>query len=328
MPVPVRRPAAAAVDNRVNFGDPEFYTSGGGGIPEGRYALFFDAVVHQFTKQTGEAAGPEFLAVRVSAYALDDPAAEPKLGYYSMGKKAILSFMPNVADEGKSLVPVPNGPATTVNNSTNWAVLKKSMHDTGLPEKGVFVNDLSVLDGVWVHMVNIPEPEERKGFGGAQTGEVQVERRNQTIAVVGEILEGGMPWEGGGGLPEAPVAAAPKAAARPATRPAPKAPAAAAARPAARPAPRAAAPVVEEAEAVDDDLLVAAQNAVGAALLASPNGAGKTILKVNVFKESNKVNDGTVSQAILDTYFATDEALDSLLGPLGYKVDGAKVVAV
>lgn len=338
MAAPVRpRPngaPAATADNRVNFGDDAFY-SGGAGIPEGRYACYFDSIFHQYEKTDGSKAGPEFLAIRVAAYALEAPDEEPRLGYYGMGRKAILSFMPNPDDEGKSLLAVPGGPATSMNDSTNWNLFRKSMLDCGMPP-GTLTNDLRAIDGVWLHIVHIPEPEERKGFGAAATGEAQPEpRRNQTIAVCGEILDGGKPWEGGGGIPEAKPAASTKIARMP-TRPGPKAPPAAPppgvaarapgrapARPAAAPPP----PAVES-PAADEDLLSAAQNAAASVIETSPNGIAKLVLRTGVFKAATKVSGDEVANAVLETYFTDEAALNTLLGTLGYVVDGTKVVPI
>lgn len=324
MAAPIRRPGApapvAVVDNRVMFGEDSFYTAGGGAIPEGKYILYHDAVVHQYKKQDGTPVGPEFLAIRVTAYALDDPEAEPKVGYYSMGGKALKSFVPNMDDEGKSLVAVPGGPATTLNEMSNWAIYRKSLLDSGMPQ-GTFTNDLRAIDGVWGHIVNIPEPEGRKGFAGASTGDATPEpRKNQQIAVVSEILDGGAPWDGGGGMPEAAPKAPAKVAGKIAPKPAPI-----------RPAPRTApapAPVMEEVAATDDDLLSAAQVAAGTVIEGSPEGVAKLVLKTGVFKAATKTNGAEVAQAILDMYFTSDDAINALLADLGYTIKGPRVVPI
>lgn len=331
-PTRPKAPTATApiADNRVSFGDDTFYSAGGGGIPEGRYLTYYDAVTHQYEKQDGSKVGPEFLAIRVAAYPLDSytPETEPLLGYYSMGGKALLSFMPNADDEGKSLLAVPGGPATGLNDSCNWNLYRKSLRDSGMPD-GVFTNDLRAIDGTWVHITHIPEPENRKTMA-ARTGEAQPEERaNRTIAVVTEILEGGSPWEGGGGVPDvAPAPAkvtrmparsgapAQRAAAPPAAAPARRAPG----RPAAAPPPPAA-----ESPTEDDDLLAAAQTAAAAVIEASPDGVPKLVLKTGVFKAAGKTNGNEIAQKILDTYWADDKTLNGLLGTLGYKINGPRV---
>lgn len=326
--------ATPAADNRVSFGDDTFYSAGGGGIPEGRYTTYYDAVLHQYEKQDGTKVGPEFLAVRVAAYSLDNfnPDAEPLIGYYSMGSKAILSFMPNADDEGKSLLAVPGGPATGLNDSCNWNLYRKSLRDSGMPD-GVFTNDLRAIDGTWVHIVHVPEPENRKTMA-ARTGEAQPEERaNRTIAVVTEILENGSPWEGTGGFPEAAPAVAPAKVTRMPARPgatAPKASAPPAAAPARRAPGRAPAPPPPTAESPveDDDLLAAAQTAAAAVIETSPNGVPKLVLKTGVFKAAGKTNGNETAQKILDTYWVDDNTLSGLLGTLGYKIDGPRVVPI
>jgi hypothetical protein len=320
----------------VNFGEDTFYTAGGGGIPEGLYCVYHDAVVHQYEKQDGTKVGPEFLAVRVAAYDLNAPDAEPKMGYYSMGTKAILSYMPNADDDGKSLLAVPGGPATSMNDSSNWNLYRKSFLDSGMPA-GTFTNDLRALDGTWVHLAHIPEPESRKTMGAA-TGEAgPEERRNRTIAVVSEILDGGKPWEGTGGLPTTPVTP-PVVAPATVTRMAPRPPAPGPGRvappvvaPHVAPRPPALArtvappPAPVESAPEDDEVLVAAQNAAAAVIEKSPTGLATLVLKTGIFKEASKTNGGGVAQRILNTYFADEAATNSLLGTLGYAIKGARV---
>lgn len=340
MPVPVRRAAAAApVENRVSFGNLSMYVAGGG-LPEGDYALVFFVQMFQAQDKNGVSKGPQRLGVMVDAYSLTDPAAEVRKQFYSMGSSADKSFAPSA--DGKGLVPVPGGPSSTFPNSTNWAMLLNSMYDCGLPE-GTFDNDLTVLDGVWVHITNVPEPEERKGFGG-RTGEAAEERKPGNVAIVSEIKEDGKPWEGTGGIPEAPAApaaAAPKApvrgVARPtaaAPRPAPKA-AAPAARPAPvaarRPAPAPAPAPVEEAaaELTEDDIATAAANAVAAVLEmpANANGMTKVSLRVATFKAARgaKGEFEDLANAVLETYFSSDENLNLVLGPMGYVSKGGAI---
>jgi hypothetical protein len=339
---PVRPPRAATApvaDNRVNFGDDSFYT-GGGGIPEGDYILFFDVVIHQYEKQDGSKAGPQFLAVRVAAYSFENPEAEPTLGYYSMGSKALQSFMPNVDDEGKSLLAIPGGPASSQNEATNWNLFRRSMIDCGLPQ-GVLTNDFRAIDGIWVHITHIPEPESRKNMGPL-TGEAgPEERRNRNIAVVSEILDGGKPWEGTGGIPETPTPPAvpgPAKVTRMPAKPGPKAPAAAAAPPAVAPkapparraparAPAAAPPPPAETESVstDADVEQAAQSGAASVIEETPNGLPKLVLRTGVFKAVSKSHSAEMATAVLDTYFQDDRSMNALLGTLGYVVNGPRV---
>ena len=210
-------------------------------------------------------------------------------------------------------------------DSTNWNIFRKSLYDSGMPA-GIFTNDASVLDGLWAHLSNVPEPEERKGFGAgkSQTGEVQAAeepRKNQTTVIVSEILEGGAPWEGGGGFPEAapaaPVAppkAGPKGIVKPpAARPPMVRPAA--------PAP----PVTAAAEVGDDDMQNAAVNGVASVLEANPKGLPKLKLKTDTFKAVLAAAGQEMAQAVINTYFDSDANLGVLVGGLGFKVSGVQV---
>src|SRR5271155_1825816 len=211
---PAQAPSAG-----FNFGDMSAYSSGGG-IPEGDY-VWTDLTVEMFqpTKLSGATVGPAKLAVKVTMVPL--PNGEPREQHYSLGTNAHQSWQPN-PETGKSIVAVPGGPGTPPNASTNWAILVKSLFDSGLPN-GILNDDLSVLEGIHVHMANVPEPEERKGFR-AKTGEAAEIQTPATIAVVTEIKDDGKPWEGTGGITEAaapkPNGKVPTAAQAAATRPA------------------------------------------------------------------------------------------------------------
>lgn len=284
-PAPTPQPAT----DGVNFGDLGFY-SGGFTLPEGDYTLTFK--VQNFDGFGTGKKGPMRLGVMLDAQASD---GEVKQVFYSMGSKADQSYAPNPST-GKGLVPIPGGPGGGLNNSTNWMVFLKSLYDAGLPQ-GVFTNDLGVLDGVKVHMVQIPEPEDRKGFQSA-TGEAgQEPRQNQKIAVVSEILDGGKPWETGQAQ----------------TKPA------AAAKPTAAPAP------VQEASA-DDDVLTAALAGLEVVLTKSPNGCTKLLARTGTFAAVSGAYSAEMATAVIDTYFSSDDALNTALGQLGYKVAGPKVV--
>lgn len=326
---PVRRPGAAAAalpaPENVNIGEDSLY-SGGGGIPEGDYALEFIVRMSDAVKQDGTArrGGPR-LGVQVNAYPLSDPTAEPYVSHYSFGSKAHLSFSPNPVT-GKGVVAIPGGPASTLPNSTNWAVLRQSLYDSGLP-KGIFVNDFSVLDGIWVHMTKVEEPAERKGFQ-SQTGEAAEEQGPRTtgyITVVSEIKEEGKPWEGTGGIPSPDATPAPKPNGRVAARPAVAAPPAAN-RGRVAPAP---APVAEEGgEMTDAELRQAATDGMVSVLEqeANANGCTKIALRTGTFKSVSGKYGNEVASAVQDLFLNTDANLNSILGPLGYAAKGVHVV--
>lgn len=308
---PVRRTAAPtppAVET-VNFGSLSFY-SGGFSLPKGRYAMEHTVMMFQPTKQDGSPVGKPRLGVMLTAHPLEG-GGEPVEQFISMGSKADLSFAPDPAT-GKGVVPIPGGPASTLPRNTNWNLYLKSMYDCGL-EEGVFTNDLAVLDGIWVQTDQVPEPEERKGYAKAATGEAEEERKGSgLIPVVSEILEGGKPWAGGGGFPEA-VAAAPA-----------KAPIGRIASKVATPKVAAPAPAAA-AEATDDDVASAALSGITTVLEAEPNGTSKLKLRTGTFKAVTASSGAEAAQAVLDTYFGSDEALNSVLGQLGYAVNGGNV---
>lgn len=290
-------------------------------LPAGDWAIWFDLMLQQ-PKENSSYSNPR-LGVRLSCYPLDKPGAEPTEQFLSMGRKAHESFMPS--ENGKSLVPVIGGPGTLTNKS-NWSLFHNSLYNAGMPE-GLASNDLSVLDGVWVTTAQEAEPEERKGFGGAETGEVQQANRGTgKVPVVIAILEGGAPWEGGGGIPEAPKATTrpgPKAVAPPAGRPAPT--------PAGRPAPTRPAPTSTPAESADagdaDAVTAAAVNAVGTVLgdAKYANGCPKLILKTSVFKLIEKSDGKEMAQAVTNAYFSSDELMAGLLEQINYKLEGSTV---
>jgi hypothetical protein len=314
MPPVVRRPAApvaAPVAAGPNFLDLSFY-SGGFLLPPGRYAMEHNVVLHAFTDKNGNQRGDAKLGVMLTAYPLD--GGDPIQQFESMGTKAHLSFMPN--ETGKGVIPVPGGPGT-LTNKANWFYYLESMYNTGLPQ-GVVTNDLSVIDGVWVVTDNILEPEDRKGF--ASTGEIeQANTGPKKMPVVVEIIDGGKPWEGGGGFPEAGKAVAAPAAA----------PKAAATRPAARPAAAAAPPAPAAAASVDGDAIyTAAVNGIASVLTKAQNAKGmvKLMLKTGTFKAVTDAESNAVAQQVIDAYFGADEsALTGILNELGFTVNGTRV---
>lgn len=329
-PVPARRAPASqppAVEG-VNFGDLSFYTQGGG-FPEGDYCLYFETQLFQAQTAQGVSRGPARLGVMVTAHSLTEAEEKPRTQFYSMGKNADKSYAPN-AETGKGLIPVPGGPSSGPNNSTNWAIFLKSLYDAGLPQ-GVFTNDFTAIDGIHVHMQNTPEPEDRKAMRSA-TSEAQEEFKGSgMIAIVTEIKETGMPWEGTGGLEApapaaaAPVRRAPAAPAQAVGRVAVAAPKAVA-KPLARKAPAPPPPPVEEV-VEDGGVEGVAQQAVSALLEANPKGMSRLALKTGAFKAiSLDENYGPdMATAVVDTYFVSDDALDSLIAPMGFSVQGTMV---
>jgi hypothetical protein len=222
-----------------------------------------------------------------------------------MGSNADKTFAPN-AETGKGVVLVPGAAGSTLNNSTNWSLLLKSLYDSGLPQ-GVFTNDFSVIDGIHVHVSQVPEPEERKGFQTAKTGEAAMAggdaQRKGTVAIVTEIKDDGKPWEGTGGIPTGTAAAAPKPATKVNSKPATT--------------------VAAAVDAGDEDVQTAAINSISNVLEDKPMGCPKILLKTTVFKDLEKT-DKDMAQKV-QTMLNVEANLATLLGSLGYTIAGAQV---
>lgn len=307
---------AAPARELVNIGDLAMYV-GGASVPEGNYALGFTVQYEQATERyTPKVPRIGFL---LTCHPLD--GGETKTKFLSMGTKAHEVFAPD-PDTGKGvvIVPEPKGPAI-ISPMSGWGIFLKSMYDCGLPI-GIFTNDVTSLDGVHVHLANVPEPEERKGFAKTAISEVDEEIRkgNSMTLNVTEIIglgEGGTPWEGGGGIPDV---AAPKP-----TKPNGSA--------------GVAKPVVNKgiAKAIapapaaisDEDLQEAAQAGVADVLgqEANANGAFAVAIRTGTFKYVNQNYGEDVAQAV-STFLLQDENLDGIAQLLGYTLKGKRVVVV
>jgi hypothetical protein len=306
------RPAANG--GAFNFGDLSAYSTGGG-LPEGDY-IWKDCTIkmHEYTKADGTPAskGGAKLGVMITVVPMNDLGAQFEQ-FYGLGSKAHESWQPN-PETGKGIVPIPGGPGIAPNNMTKWAMLYKSLIDSGLPN-GILQDDFSVLEGMHCHMANIPEPKEWAGYQ-SKTGEAAEERKSGTIAVVTEIKDDGKPWEGTGGMPEA--------------APAKPAPAAKTVKLAAKPIQAKPAPAPAPAPAGDDALQQVAENGISTVLLEkNPHGCKKVALRTGTFKAVSTApgGDATLANKVLSAYFGSDEALNSILNPLGYEVDGLDVRA-
>lgn len=322
MAPPVRGRATPPAVAPVNFGDLEADYSSGGGLPEGDYILEFIVQMYQAQNAAGQTFGKPRLGVMVHATPTDAEGTvidEAKTKFYAMGGKAHLSFAPNPVT-GKGLVAVPGGAGVSPTNKSNWALLLKSLYDSGMP-KGVFTNDVTVLDGLWAHMHEVPEPEERKSYGkkGAKTGEAALEEEdeefrggNGKVTIVSEI-KGGVAWWTEG---SAPAPAAPAVAPRPAVKST------------AIVAPPKAGPkgvVKPQAAAPDVDLAEVATNAIAAVLETKAAGLPKLQLKTSTFGTVKAEHGDEMAQAVIDTYFGSDADLNSILNTLDYGVTGVQV---
>lgn len=295
----------------LDFFSPDFY-SGGAALPEGNY-IWMDANFHmrQATdRTTGVNKGEARLTCTIKVVPLEDPTGKEIEVHYSLGTKAHLSFQPD-PNTGKSLVPVPNGPASTANNQTNWYLLVNSIINSlqGWPDD-LPKNDLTVFDGSWIHMIPIDEPAERKSFV-AQTGEAASDKITpMRIPVVSQFLEGGRPWEGGGGIPEAPAVlkASPKATVR-----------------AVAPVATKAAPE-PEAE-VDDSVKTIAISTAAGIMAKNPTGLSKLKLRTETFKAVKaSTKDDDMAQAVIAQYFEDADGFSNLLDEILHQLQGTNVV--
>lgn len=321
----VNTPPPAPAGGSVNFGGDGFFT-GGLGLPEGNYAVTFGTQMFQATKADGTASRvPPFLAVMGTFYPIDPQSGaligEPIEHPMGCGSAAHESFVPSA--DGKGFDAVPNGKAQGMWNLSAFGIFFDSLKNAGLPP-GLITSSFEPLDGIWIHTQNIPEPEEKRAFSkraraktgaAAMSGQEDDTDRVRLVTVVTEILEGGKPWEGSGGIPDAE--AAPKAPARVAARPGPR-PVAQTARPAARPAPA-------PAPAPEEDTATAALNACAEVLGAKPNGLTKVALKTEAFAATKKTYGDDVAQAVMSDFLQSDETLNMILGELGFSIQGLMV---
>jgi hypothetical protein len=313
---------AGAAKKTFNFGDLAAYSTGGG-LPEGNYAIADTLVcMHAYKKNDGTQVGEERLGVMITFRPME--GGEDQQQFYSFGSKAHLSWQPD--ETGKKIEAVLGGPGTAPNNATNWSAFVQSLFASGMPQ-GILSDDMSVIDGTWVHMMNQPEPEGRKSYKQSATGEAAmagaIEDKPRTVAVVTEILDGGEPWNGGGGLefPAAATKANGKAVASPKAKVAAVAPKAAL-----KAAPKAApAPPPAEAEETQNDLEAAAKAGLSAVLSANEQGCPKLILKTSTFREVKAAYDEATASAVINTYFADDKALGALLEEVGFKLEKGAV---
>lgn len=303
----------------VDFLNPTAY-SGGFDISEGNYALDYTVMMYAAKKQDGTPYGKERLGVMIGFTPINEDgskAGDRMEKFLSMGSKADQSFAPD-PETGKGIVVIPGGAGGSLNNKTNWFIHLNSLFNSGITAEEIGANNLGTIDGLWAHVQSIPEPEDRKGFGGAATGEAEEgeKRTPGKIPVVTEVLEGGKPWDGGGGIPgdEAPAAPVARVAGKIAPKVVAKAPVKAVK----------AAPVPEPVSD-DSSLEEAAQTGVTDVLEKAPNGLPKLQLRIGVLKAVTAKYDGETASNVLTSYFDNDESLNGLLGPLGYKVEGTQI---
>lgn len=139
-----------------------------------------------------------------------DVAGDEMTQYYSMGTAK--DWIPS--EDGKQLLSV--GSATSIRLSSNGGILLKSLVDSGFPGDKLG-DDISILDGLQAHMIQVPEPQ-RSLKKTKEQQEKEAKFGPKTILVVSAINR--LPWEKAtpaGGKKAAPAGGkpAPKPAAKP-----------------------------------------------------------------------------------------------------------------
>lgn len=315
-------PPPPAMAEGVNFLDFGFY-SGGFTLPPGKY-VWTDISIRMYKPEKSTNPTPPRLGALITMVPLADPKeANKHLQFYSFGTQADKSYQPNAT--GKGILPIPGAPASGLNNQTNWAILLKSLLDSGLPP-GLATNDVSVLEGIWVDMTLIDEPLERASFVSNTAEEAGQERKANKIAVVREVLAG--PWDAGnpGGWPDQPVTFAEDTAGvavqAPRTNGAPSpvlvnrtlAP------------PPASVPTVNViSKGADETVLQAAINGV-ATVLDGTNSMSRLQLKNHTFSAVKTSQGEQMAAAVIASLFDDPQGLNTLLANVGYKVSGLQVV--
>jgi hypothetical protein len=322
---------------RVSLLKAETYIGSNFDLPPGSYALFFDVRIHAYTK-ANNTKGMDMLGVMMTCFPL--AGGDPHHMFLGLGKKAIGAYMPDPntpawnSEGSTGLVPVAGAAAVNLSDMTNWGQFFKSLRDCcELPPEAN--DDLSIMDGIWVDTQNVVEPETRKNLKAKTAvveGQQEEDRGPKMIPNVVRVHDDGMPWLGGGGMPEAasaPVAAPPKAVAKTAlkptaakaTRPAPVA------APPPEPEPAAAEETATEGapEGVDPDLWQAAVDGMASAL-GEPklaNGATKTLVRMSTVKAVTKVHGEDMAAQVIATFFDQgDEWMNLVANVLGYGVQG------
>jgi hypothetical protein len=242
------------------------------------------------------------LGVMIKMHDLGDLKAEPRLQFYGLGAKAHLSFSPDPT--GKMLVPIPGAPAFNFSKYTNFGILLESLVNSEPTIETLPNNNLGIFDGLHVHMQSVPEPKERAGFSNASTGEAAgAPRKEQTVAIVTAILEGGKPWEGGGG--------APKGVTKPAV--------------AGKVATPTSTTALPSDASDDEDLMMVAINGLSSYLDEHPAGASKLLVRISSLKHVSEKYGEELCRKVESTFFANDSTLNVVLGKLGYTVAGPMI---
>lgn len=165
------------MSNAANL-NPETFLEGGGLIDDVDVTVL-EARFESFD-YNGKAEEP-IPALKLKVQAADTEVEQ----YYSMG--AMKDWIPS--EDGKQLLAV--GSATAIRLSSNGGIFLKALVDAGFPADKLG-DDISILEGMQCHMIQVPEPER-----SMKKTEAQLEREKKfgpkTILVVSEVQT--LPWE-------------------------------------------------------------------------------------------------------------------------------------
>lgn len=158
--------------------NPETFLEGGGLIDD--VDVVFTEARFEMFDYNGKADEP-IPALKITI----DCAGDESVQYYSMGRSQ--DWMPS--DDGTQLMAV--GSATAIRMSTNGGIFLTSLVDSGFPAEKLG-DDISVLDKLEAHMIQVPEPS-RNLKKTKEQEEREKKYGPKTILVVNGINK--LPWE-------------------------------------------------------------------------------------------------------------------------------------
>lgn len=309
-PLTKKKPVAG-----VPFLDMSTYSEGGGSfdIPEGDYAVQFRVTNEKF------ADGSMPVGAMLTCYPLrgGDPIAK----FIKFGTGMENSWMPS--EDGMSVIENPDLPEDQTRKAfskkSNWGIFLKSLYDAA-PDVPSLSDSFEPIDGLWVTIQNVPEPAERASFGQSTAEEAEKKKKfPNKIPVITAIVDGGKPWEGGGGFdfaaekPKAPVktvkaqmAAVVAKAKLKVVEPEPD---------------EEAEPEADENEEADASTV--ASSAVAAFLAKNKAGASSAMLQTQVFSTVKKEHGPEMAQAVMAAL--KGDEYEAILGMQGYKLVGTQI---
>lgn len=270
--------------------------SGSFGIPEGDYTLSFEFKLYKPEKS-------QYDSTLGCLVTFEKDGSDPREHFYSFGRNAKEYFTVDPKSKGKRIIAVAGKEGGSLNDNTSHAVLLKSMYNSGLPDD-VYDDDVSVLDGVVVHIQSEDEPDSWKGLKAQSTGDEEAKPRTpKKIPVVTEFISA--PW-----IEEVKGKKAdPKPAGKPAAKGKPE-------------------PEPEEEESGDEaEVAELAMNLVADVLGENPDGMAKLKMRVALLPKAKKQHGDEKAQEIVAFLFSDEDNLTAALDQLGYKLKAGNIVA-